>query len=601
MIKKIKELLSSQIKYFVFYYNQLRYKMLVILAFSTVIAFLDGVGLTLFIPIFQVAEAGNASGESLGKLDFVIEFFNKMNIPLTISVILVFLMVLFTFKGILKMVERYFFTKIKVQYTRKLRLKLIQGLTNVSYPGFVSMDQGRLHNIIISEIQNTLAAFQNFFIAMQTSIMLMVYVALAFAANFQFAFFITLIGLLSGVIYSYLNVRVEKISMQRSQIANGIQSKLIQLISNYKFLKATNLIKPYRSKLDTLVYESEELAFKMGILNGISFAIREPLTIGIIALAIYIQVVLFQVPILSIALSLMLFYKALTNLLILQGYWQSFLTNTGSIILTNELLAELSEKKESSFKEETLKQSPTNIHIKALTYKYPESIAPVLNNINFDIQKNQTIAFVGGSGSGKTTLINILAGLLTPTGGRVEIDDVELTPNNVHHYRSNIGYITQEAVVFNDTFYNNVTFWAPKTEENLAHFWKVLEQTSLLEMMDNLPEREDSVLGDSGMKISGGQKQRISIARELYRGCNILLMDEATSALDSETEQQIQANINSLKGKYTIIIIAHRLSTVKTADVIYLLDKGVVAAQGPFDQLVQISPQFKHMVELQEF
>jgi subfamily B ATP-binding cassette protein MsbA len=176
-----------------------------------------------------------------------------------------------------------------------------------------------------------------------------------------------------------------------------------------------------------------------------------------------------------------------------------------------------------------------------------------------------------------------------------------LTQNNVHHYRSNIGYITQEPVVFNDTIFNNVSFWAPKTEENLKHFWNVLEQTSLIEMMDNLPDKEDSILGDSGMKISGGQKQRISIARELYRGCNILLMDEATSALDSETEQQIQSNINSLKGKYTIIIIAHRLSTVKTADVIYLLDKGIVAAEGPFEHLVQNSTQFRHMVELQEF
>lgn len=597
----VKELINKQFKYLVFYYKQLRYKMFVLLIFSTFIAFLDGVGLTLFVPIFQVADAGNASTESLGKLEFVIEFFHKLNIPLTITAILIFLVALFTFKGVMKMIDKYYFTRIKVGYTRRLRLKLIQGLTNVSYPGFVSMDQGRLHNIIISEVQNSLVAFQSFFIAMQTGIMLLGYVVLAFAANFQFAFFITVIGLVSSFVYRYLNKLVENISMQRSRLANNIQSKLIQLVSNYKYLKATNLIRPYRGKLDKMVYESESLAFKMGIVNGISFSIREPLTIGIIALAIYIQVVIYEVPIFSIILSLMFFYKSLSNLMILQGYWQSFLSNTGSIVLTDELLNELSEKKETSVKEETLSGPPSLISLQNLSFQYQDSLAPVLSNISFDIHRNQTIAFVGGSGSGKTTLINLLAGLLTPSTGRILVDNIELTHKTVHHYRANIGYITQEPVVFNDTIFNNVTFWAPKTEENLRQFWKVMEQTSMVEMMENLPAREDSILGDSGMKISGGQKQRISIARELYRGCNLLLMDEATSALDSETEQQIQNNINSLRGKYTIVIIAHRLSTVKNADVIYLLDKGIVAAYGSFEKLVETSPQFRNMVELQEF
>jgi subfamily B ATP-binding cassette protein MsbA len=120
-------------------------------------------------------------------------------------------------------------------------------------------------------------------------------------------------------------------------------------------------------------------------------------------------------------------------------------------------------------------------------------------------------------------------------------------------------------------------------------------------MVENFPDKEDTLLGDNGILISGGQKQRISIARELYRDCSLLIMDEATSALDTENELTIQTNINELKGKYTIIIIAHRLSTVKSADVIYLLDKGKIEAFGNFEELKNISQRFRKMVELQEF
>jgi subfamily B ATP-binding cassette protein MsbA len=168
-------------------------------------------------------------------------------------------------------------------------------------------------------------------------------------------------------------------------------------------------------------------------------------------------------------------------------------------------------------------------------------------------------------------------------------------------FRSRVGYITQEPVIFNDSIFNNVTFWAPKTPENLAQFWEAIEMANLVDFVYDLPEREGMILGDNGVKASGGQKQRISIARELYKEVEIIVFDEATSALDSDSEKIIQENINSLQGKYTIILIAHRLSTIKNVDKIYLIDKGRIKSSGDFEQLFSSDVNFRRMVQLQEF
>jgi subfamily B ATP-binding cassette protein MsbA len=169
------------------------------------------------------------------------------------------------------------------------------------------------------------------------------------------------------------------------------------------------------------------------------------------------------------------------------------------------------------------------------------------------------------------------------------------------NYRKRFGYITQEPVIFNDTIFNNVTLWASKSPENIIRFDKAVQLASMSQFMNELPDQEDTRLGDNGLLVSGGQKQRISIARELFKDVDVLIFDEATSALDSETECLIQDNIDMLMGRFTIVIIAHRLSTIRKADVITLMSKGKVVQSGDFKALLSSNHQFKRMVELQEF
>src|SRR5690606_17764987 len=153
------------------------------------------------------------------------------------------------------------------------------------------------------------------------------------------------------------------------------------------------------------------------------------------------------------------------------------------------------------------------------------------------IPKNTTIALIGESGSGKTTLANLIAGLIEPNKGEMLIDGVRINTLNLNSYRSQIGYISQEPVIFSDDIFNNITFWAERTPENEERFWEVVKLASLEDFIQSQSKQELTLLGDNGILISGGQKQRISIARELYKNAEILIFDEATSALDSETEK----------------------------------------------------------------
>ena len=563
-------------------------------------AILDGIGLTMFIPLFQVIESGDASTSDLGQMGFILTFFNSLGIQLTISIVLTMLISLFLIKGIVSFFEMYISSKIQLKYIRKLRIEVLEGLCNINYLSFTKIDFGRIQNGITNEIENVEMALGSFLLTAQSTIMLLGYLVLAYAANMQFALIITIVAVIGAFVYRKTNNSIENTSLEQTNIASSFQRKFMELLMNYKYLKATNLISKYKNYLFTDIKTDEGLNMRIGKINSITSALKDPISITLIGTIVFIQIVVFEVSILSIILSIMFFYRSLTSLLSVQNAWQGFLAYSGSIHVIKKLQNDFEESLESKQHDQFLALQ-SNICIENVSFSFGNNLPNVLNNISLRIHKNSIVAFVGESGSGKTTIVNMLAGLILPNTGSIFIDGKILTQSVLRNYRKSIGYITQEPVVFNDTLFSNVTFGSEKTPANLIRFTKVMQQTALMEFVNNLSNKEDTLLGDNGVLISGGQKQRISIARELYRGISILFMDEATSSLDSETEGLIQESISALKGEITIVLIAHRLSTVKDADVIFLIDNGKIAASGNFETLTKESPEFLKMVKSQQF
>ncbi len=228
----------------------------------------------------------------------------------------------------------------------------------------------------------------------------------------------------------------------------------------------------------------------------------------------------------------------------------------------------------------------SRIDLDDITFTYPGADAPVVQGLTLSIEKNTSVGFMGPTGSGKTTTIDILLGLLPPQHGSLRIDGVALTPDTLQAWQKNIGYVPQAIFLSDDSMAANIAFGVPPQEIDLAAVERAARIANLHDfVMRDLPDGYATPIGEKGVRLSGGQRQRIGIARALYHDPEVLIMDEATSALDGVTEEAVIQAIRRLSGKKTIITIAHRLSTLKDCDLIYLMEKGKVVRQEPYEAL----------------
>jgi len=234
------------------------------------------------------------------------------------------------------------------------------------------------------------------------------------------------------------------------------------------------------------------------------------------------------------------------------------------------------------------------IYLKKVSFSYPNSTGKVLKNVDLRIRKNTTVGFVGPTGCGKTTLIDILLGLLQPQEGTYYVDDVEINGELLKVWQQNMGYVPQDIFLADDTVIRNVAFGVPDKD---IDFNKVKKACTIANIdafiRTELSEGYKTVVGERGIRLSGGQRQRLGIARALYNDPEVLILDEATSALDGKTEGVIMDAIKTLSHQKTIIMIAHRLTTLKTCDVIFVMEKGVIADKGTYSELKKRNSQFK--------
>jgi ABC-type multidrug transport system fused ATPase/permease subunit len=239
-----------------------------------------------------------------------------------------------------------------------------------------------------------------------------------------------------------------------------------------------------------------------------------------------------------------------------------------------------------------------NLELRSLSFYYPTSTDPVLDHVSMQIAKNTTVGFVGTTGCGKTTLVDVIMGLLEPSSGSILVDGSEITSDQIQPWQRNFGYVPQGIFLSDASVAANIALGVPEYEIDAEALEEAAKAANLHEFVENeLPHGYNTVVGERGIRLSGGQKQRIGIARALYHDPAILVMDEATSALDSVTEEAVMDAIQNLIYRKTILLIAHRLTTVQDCDVIYLLDKGRIRSRGTYEELLQMEPRFRAMAK----
>ena len=559
---------------------------------------LDGAGLAMFLPLFQLlVDSNELSSSSESSVAIVATLFDTLNIPFNLSSVLMVIISFFILKAVFKWTAGYYRVLLQQKFMKQIRLKNLDLLSDLNYVDFVDQDQGKVTNLMAGEVNRVSQAFLFYFQSIQFAIIVAVYSVFALISNIQFSILVFIGGAIIQILFSRLNIYSKKLSKQLTSANGEYQSLLIQQISNFKYLKATGRIVSYGRKLKMSIDKIENKQKGLGKIAILLSTLREPLVLIIVCLAIYLQVAIMGKELGFILLSLIFFYRALTYLASLQNYWNTFLSASGSLNAIQDFAKDLGKNKEQTGASD-ISNPEQGFTFKDMQFSYGGT--EIFKDFNLHIKQNETIAFVGATGAGKTTLINILSGIIPVAPGMYVLGSTDSNDLNKRSFQNHIGYITQEPVIFNDSLFNNVTFWDEKNEENLNKFFSCLELTSLIEFCNDLTNKEDTVLGDNGISISGGQRQRVSIARELYREVSLLIMDEATSALDSNTEKIIQTNIEKLKGSTTMVLVAHRLSTIKEADRIIYLENGQVAAEGDFNTLMETSEKFNALLAAQK-
>jgi ABC-type multidrug transport system fused ATPase/permease subunit len=574
-----------------------------VFALTALAAFTEAFGITLILPLIEAAEAGDGGldgGSSAVKIIYSILSF--LGIEGSVVGILIFIGVVFIGKGFLKFVEGGYTSYLRAQLMEEIKAKMFLAYQVMDYSYYAHNNTGHFINVINGQVNNFIRSFDTFTRFLTMIIITVSYLTIAFFLAWNFALMAVAVGFLLLFLFKYLNSYVQELSRKTASEESELNKFLVQTIQSFKYLASTNQLMHLRSGVMASIKKLAGYMYHQGAASAFTAAIREPVSVIFLLVVIIIQVSVFDSPIAPIFVALLLFHRGMQHMIGIQDDWQRTMEKIGSLEMVVEEFDILENNKEKSGKI-ILPPLSDSIVLENVYFKYDNKEDNVLRDVNVEIPVNHMIAFVGDSGAGKSTLIDLLTLLLKPQRGKIYIDGVVASELDLGSWRSQIGYVSQETVVFDDTIANNICLWKGdfNTDKNVKQ--KVMEASKrayIDDFIHNLPDGYNTRVGDRGIRLSGGQRQRLFIARELYKNPNLLILDEATSSLDTESERYIQKSIDSLKGSITVVIIAHRLSTIKNADLIYVIDDGKIIEQGTYDELsLNRKSRFSRMVEIQ--
>jgi len=561
-------------------------KIYIVTILSLIAALSEGIGFLIVLPLFEVL--GTSDDQALtGIGKFLFDFFTYLGWDGSPIVLIFAITITFLIKGILVFGSMGFNAYLIAKLLRDLKEKLFDHYSGMDYQYYSSRDTGHFTNVMNNQINTMLIAFRSMMRLGSEFVMGAVYVGLAFAVSWKFGAMAIFFGVLLLVVFKSLNVYVRNLSRKTAKESGILSKLLIQYLHAFKYLISTDQSHHLRKKFFESVDRFVDFELKRRVSETLTFSLREPILVVAVMIIIGAQIAYFNEPIAPILVSIALFYRGLNSFHGMQLYGQLMLDQIGAVEMVSD---EFDRQINNVSFDGKISTNPFSqkIEFKNVNFSYGEEFENALSNIDIRISAFQSVAFIGASGAGKSTIVDLLTLILRPNNGEILIDGQNSMHLKSSSWRSQIGYVSQDMVVFDDSIANNICMWQgdiKKSPELLLLIKKACKQANIDTFIESLPEKYQTQVGDRGIKLSGGQKQRLFIARELFRQPNILLLDEATSALDSESESFIQDSIDSLKGSITLIIIAHRLSTIKNVDYVYVLDQGSVIESGSYQSL----------------
>ena len=514
--------------------------------------------------------------------------------PSAKNFLIVFLLLIVLKNGFLIIAKRHMFNT-KYTVIKQLILRTYHAFFSARWHFFSSGNQGVLLNTLTRETNVSGDAFAIMGNLFSDTLCLLFYLLIPFAISWK----ITLLCITLAVFFIVPIHNLGRINYRLGKRSTAAANRVTSLIQ--ETLGAAKLILGFGNQQRSIAEIKKGLdQFRVAAVNAqtlysaTSF-IYEPIGISIVILGFYLAYRYYTIPLAEV---LIMFY-ALRTCMPLIGQITANKNNLINYMPSYEQIKQLEEKALQQVQKtgmQIFSRLNSGIALNSVTFTYPGK-AFTLADITLKVPKGKMVAIVGESGSGKSTALDLLMGFYEPVKGAVLLDDIPLSEYDIYSYRHRIGFVPQDTVLFNATIRENLR-WG-KDDVSQQEMDSACKLAHAYEFIMELPQGYDTEVGDRGVRLSGGQRQRIALARAIIRKPELLLLDEATSALDSQSEMLIQQAINDIARETTIVIVAHRLSTIANADYIYVMENGTIVEHGAYRDLVEKKGLFAHMIQLQ--
>lgn len=561
-------------------FGEYRWKIGAMVLLSGLSSVLEGMGINSVIPLFSFVDNSEPS-DSISKA--ISKAFLYFHIPYSIKYLLIFIAALFISKAWISFVSKYLTTQVTADYEKNTRSELFQTILSSNWPYLSKQKVGNLDQILITDLGQVSGFLSHLTSSASIVMNLIVYGFIVINISFLVAALSLSLGLLILVIFRsfYFQSRIAAGETEKGykNLAHYINENIIGI----KTVKSFFVEKPVFQRAMGYFERLSQLRIKAETLRNVTDVVLQPMGIFFIigVFAVLHKTSSFQLA--SFAVMVYAINKMFVNVQIIQGEAHNLNSRIPYFLSVLRYRDEALTWKEKDEGERKF-SFQNNLEFKQVAFSY-DSAEMVLKEVNFSVPNGAMIGLVGSSGAGKTTVVDLLLRLLRPREGNILLDREDIANISLKEWRTNVGYVSQDIFLMNDTIFNNIRFY----DDSLSakDVVEAAKMANIYEFIKSLPRQFETVVGERGVRLSGGQRQRIALARVLARSPKILILDEATSALDNESEILIQEAIAGLKGKITVIAIAHRLSTILDFDKVVVLDGGKIIEQGVPRELLQ--------------
>lgn len=496
-------------------------------------------------------------------------------------------------------VHVYFYAKTIRQVEKELRCALVRKLQQLSISYHTQMESGRLQSKVmrdVEQIENLSAQiFINvLYIAVNIVATLIIVIT---TSKIVFFFFLGAVPV-AVLIMFYFKKKVKDYNTEFRKEMEETTVSVVEMMEMIPVAKAHALERRELSKMEKRLVSVADKGFRLdmiqtyfGAMSWVVFQVFRAFCLIFTAFMALDK----KISIGDVAMYQSYFGTVVGSIAGIVGLIPVVSKGLESVSSVSDIM--LSTDKEVTSENKEKPEIKGYIEFDSVGFKYDDSDEPLFSNLSFKASPGETVAIVGASGAGKTTILNLIIGFVRATEGIVKIDGCDIKKLDLHHYRKKLAVVPQNSILFTGTLRENITYGLDNVPEEKLQY--VIDSANLREVVESLPNGLDTVLKEHGGNFSGGQKQRISIARAFIRNPRILILDEATSALDTISERQIQEAITKLSKDRTTFVVAHRLSTIKNADKIAVMEKGGLKEFGNYEELMKLRGSFYNLMELQ--